>query len=188
MKNLALFVICFMILSGCKNKTTKATTESNTTKIETKKKLAKIEDFECDTFFKKGDYSSMCFTDSKLPEYIGRGCIFDFITNGNKQEQSIKVQLTSKSSAMLAEMAFNLSKSNYKKGKTTHVSNLGDDAFFDVHGTDLKSLSRSHKDLHVRYKNIVFVIMAEYMSNKGTPCFYSNKDLTVFAKTIILNL
>ena len=133
-------------------------------------------------------FSSMCFTDDKLPEYIGRGCIFDFVTKGDKQEEKLLLQFTNKNSAMLAEMHLNLNKSSSKKGKTTAVSNLGDDAFFHIHGTDLKSLSRSNKDLYVRYNNIVFVVMAEYLSKKGEPCFYTDKELIAFAETIISNL
>jgi hypothetical protein len=188
MKNLALALICLTFLFSCKDEASKATSESNTTKTETKKKSAKTENFECGTFFKKGDYSSLCFTDSKLPEYNGKGCVFDFVVKGDKHEQDLQIQFVDKNSTMLAEMHLNLIKSNYKKGKTTEVSNLGDDAFFDVHGTDLKSLSRSNKDLYVRHNNITFSIMTEYMSSKGEPCFYSDKEMVAFAETIIENL
>jgi hypothetical protein len=188
MKNLAFILICLTFLLSCKDEKTNVTSESNTNKTETKKSSVKIEDFDCATFFKKGDYSSMCFTDAKLPENINRGCIFDFVTKGNKQEEKLLLQFTNKNSAMLAEMHLNLNKSSSKKGKITAVSNLGDDAFFVIHGTDLKSLSRSNKDLYVRHSNIVFVIMTEYLSNKGEPCFYDDKDLITFAQLIIQNL
>lgn len=188
MKKLALSLIFLMSMFSCKGNTAKASSQNNTTKTEVKEASAKISDFECDAFFKKGDYSSVCFTDAKLPEYNGRGCIFAFVTKGDKQEQSIKVQFDPKGSSSLAEMSLNLYKNNYKKGEVTEVANIGDAAFFDVHRTDLKSLSRSNKDLHVRYKNITFKILAEYQSNKEVPCFYDDKHLIIFAKTIIKNL
>ncbi len=188
MNNLTPILICLALICGCKEKVPTADSNPGTTQIKTKESSGKIENFECATFFKKGDYSSLSFTDSKLPEYINRGCIFDFVTEGDKQEQSITIQIASKSSASLAEMSFNLTKTNYKKGKVKDISNLGDSAFFDVHGTDLKSLSRSNKDLHVLHKNITFVLMAEYLTSTGTPCFYEDKEMIAFAETIISNM
>lgn len=188
MNNLAITFICLTFLLACKDEKSKTRSQSTTNKTEAKKSTTKIEGFDCANFFKKGDYSSMCFTDAKLPENISRGCIFDFGTKGNKQEQSIKIQFAGKGSALLAEMSFDLNKTNYKKGKITAISNVGDAAFFDVYGVDLKSLSRSNKDLHVRYKNITFVLMAKYMTSTGEPCFYSNKELISFAQKIIENL
>ncbi|XMO85106.1 hypothetical protein AAFN75_09935 [Algibacter sp. AS12] len=189
MKNLIFTLICFTLLSNCKKDTSKSTTEKNGVITETNKKsYDKVIDFNCDTFFKKGDYSSLCFTDSKLPEYNSRGCIYSFVTKGDKHKQDIKIQFTNKKSAMLAEMHYNLKKNNYKKGVISDVSNLGDAAFFDVHRTELKSLSTSNKDLHIRYNNITFVIMVTYQSNTKMPCFYNDKDLIAFAKAIIKNL
>ena len=189
MKNLTtMIIICLAIIYGCKEKITTADSNLSTTLTKTKKSSGKIENFECAAFFEKGEYSSMCFTDSKLPEYINRGCIFDFVTKGNKQEQSIKIQFARKGSASLAEMSFNLTKSNYKKGKLKDISNIGDAAFFDIHGTDLKSLSRSNKDLHVLHENITFVLMAEYLTSKEAPCFYDDKEMIAFAENIISNM
>lgn len=188
MKNLTLTLICITFLFSCKKETSQTIAKGNTTKTEIKNSSSIIEDFDCATFFKKGNYSSMCFSDTKLPKYMSRGCIFDFVTKGDKQEQSIQIQFVDKKKSSLAEMHFSLNKNNYKKGKTTDVANLGDDAFFDVHSTDLKSLSRSNKDLYVRFKNITFTIMAEYKSNTVMPCFYDDKNLIAFAKTIIENL
>lgn len=184
MKNLILILTCFALFFSCKEETS----QSKTVKTESKNSSSKIEKFDCDYFFKKGDYSSLCFTDSKLPENISRGCIFGFVLKGDKHEQSLEIQFINKNSAMLAEMHFNLDKNNYKKGKTTNISNVGDAAFFDVHGTDLKSLSRSNKDLYVLYKNVVFVITAEYKTVLTEPCFYNNKEMIAFAKKIISNL
>lgn len=188
MKKISLALICLTYMFGCKDNISKETSQSNTTKTDIKKASAKIENFNCSTFLEKGDYSSICFIDSKTPNYIGGGCVFDFEIKGNKHNQSIKVQFTEKGSASLAEMSYNLFKNNYKKGTVTDVSNTGDAAFFDVHGTDLKSTSSSNKDLHVQYKNITFIIMAEYKSNTEMPCFYTNKDLALFAEEIIKNL
>jgi len=134
MKNLALILLFVTLLFNCKEEASK----NETTKTEAKTSSAKILDLECATFFKQGDYSSLCLTDSKLPEYNVRGCIFNFKTKGDKQEQSIKVQIIRKGSDMLAKMHYDLNKSNYKKGKVSDVPNLGNVAFFDVHGTDLK--------------------------------------------------
>jgi hypothetical protein len=177
-----------MLVLGCKDETTNTTSERKTNSIKSKKTSLIIEDFDCDTLFKKGDYKSLCFIDSKLPKTISRGCIFDFEVKGDKQEQSIKIQFTNKNSTMLAEMHHNLNKNNYKKGSIIDVTKLGDAAYFDVHGTDLKSLSRSHKDLHVRYKNITFILFAEYMSTTEKPCFFNDDELIAFAKAIIDNL
>lgn len=185
MKKTASILICFILFSSCK----KEASQSNTVKIDAKKSIAKIEKFDCNTFFKEGDYSNLCFTDSKLPEHGGDGkCIFSFKTKGNKQEENLELQLVHRGSVQLAEMHYNFKKNKYKKGKTTEVSNVGDAAFFDVHGTDLKSLSRSNKDLHVLYKNVAFVIMAEYKTALAEPCFYSNTEMIAFAKTIVSNL
>lgn len=188
MKNLVITVVTLMLFCACKDETSKKTTPNDSSETKTEKSSAKILNLECATFFKKGDYSSLCFTDSKSPEYISRGCIFDFVTKGDKQEQSIQVQFDSKGSSALAEMSFNLYKNNYKKGKVTEVGSVGDAAFFDVHGTDLKSMSRSNKDLYVQYNNITFILMAEYKSNTEMPCFYTDKDLVLFAEKIIKNL
>lgn len=99
-----------------------------------------------------------------------------------------KFNFFDKKTSMLAEMHYNLYLNNFKKGEVTPVSNLGDAAFFDVHGTDLKSLSRNNKHLHVRYSNITFTIMADYQSNTDVPCFYSDVEMIAFAKVIISNL
>lgn len=188
MKNQLLTLIYLIFIFGCKDNTTNASTQSAPNQTEAQKASAKVENFECEIFFKKGDYSSLCFTNKQLPEYIASGCIFDFIVKGDKHEQDLKIQFVGENSAMLAEMQFNLNKSNYKKGEITDVSDLGDAAFFDVHSTDLKSLSRSNKDLSVRYNNITFTIMAGYQSTTEMPCFYNDKDLIAFAETIINNL
>ena len=183
------FILCwFLIFSSCNNEKSNATNKSKTDKTVTEHSSSKIEDFDCASFFKKGNYSSLCFIDSTLPKYIGSGCIFDFETKGDKQEEKLLLQFVPKGSAMLAQMHFNLKKDNYKKGTITAVSNLGDAAFFDVHGTDLKSMSRSNKDLHVCYKNIAFTIKSEYKSNTEMPCFFNDKELIAFAKKIIGNL
>ncbi len=189
MKNRLLILVCIALLTNCKEQTSKVeTTITNVSKTETKKPEGKVEDFDCESFFEKGDYAALCFTDSKLPESINGPCIFDFVTKGNKQVESLKVQFAGKSSSMLAENSFRLKKGRYSKGKTSDIPNLGNEAFFDVYSTDLKSLSRSHKDLHVRFKNITFVIMAEYMTNKKTSCFFSNEEMIAFAQTIIKNM
>ncbi len=57
--------------------------------------------------------------------------------------------------------------------------------FLDTHETDLKSLSRSNKDLHVQYKNIAFVIYAAYLSSTEVPCFFGEEELIAFAEKII---
>ncbi|MDB4293529.1 hypothetical protein N9954_09000 [Maribacter sp.] len=189
MKSIYLFLVFLVILCfGCKTETPKTNSQGENSTPEAQNASTKIEDFNCVTFFKKGDFSSICFSDAKLPAYNGMGCIFDFVTQGNKQEQRIKVQLDPKGSVSLAQMSFNLYRTNYKKGKVTEVAEIGDAAFFDVHGTDLKSLSRSNKDLYVRYKNITFIIMAEYLSNTEIPCYYKDENLIAFAKVIIQNL
>ena len=94
MKKLAFAVLLVSFLFGCKDEKAKSTTANTSTKTETKKSHSASIDFECKTFFKKGDYANLCFTDIALPEHImGSGCIFDFKTKGDKQEQSIKVQI-----------------------------------------------------------------------------------------------
>ena len=184
MKQITFILFSFALLLSC-NEGAKTGSKDKADKKEKKIAVAKIEDFDCATFFKKGDYSGLCFTDSALLSYHGSGCIFAFQTKGDKQEQDLKIQFTPKTSTSLAQMHFNLNKSNYKKGTITDLSNLGDAAFFDVHGTDLKSLSRSNKDLHVQYKNIAFVIYAEYQSNTKRPCFFEHEELIAFAEKII---
>lgn len=182
MKNLLLALIFFTLIFSCKDES------SNSKKTNTKNSSSKIENFVCATFFETGDYSSICFIDSELPQYNNRGCIYGFVTKGDKHYEDIKIQFTDKNSSSLAEMHLNLNKNNYKKGAIKDVSDLGDAAFFYIHTTDLKSLSRSNKDLYVRYKNITFCIMVTYQSNTETPCFYRDKELIAFAKIIIKNL
>ncbi len=129
MKRITFILFSFALLLSCKE-VANTGTKAKTDKKESKAAVAKIENFDCATFFKKGDYSGLCFTDSALPSYNGSGCIFAFQTKGDKQEQDLKIQFTLKGSAALAEMHFNLNKSNYKKGTITSLSNLGDAAFF----------------------------------------------------------
>jgi hypothetical protein len=165
MKKNLLALICFTLIFACKGES------SNPMITATKNSTSKIENFYCATFFETGDYSSICFIDGKSPLYNKRNCIYGFVTKGDKHYEDIKIQFTDKNSTSLAEMHLNLNKNNYKKGDIKEVSNLGDAAFFDTHSTDLKSLSRSNKDLHVRHKNITFSIMATYQSNTKTPFF-----------------
>ncbi len=181
MKKLALTLLLLTTLNSCKDETSKKSTDS-------KKSSSLIENFNCSTFFKKGDYSSLCFTDLKQPKYINRGCIFEFSVKGDKHIQDLKVQFVRKKSLYLAEMHYNLNRNNSKKGSIKEISSVGDAAFFNVHSTDLKSLSRSNKDLYVRYNNITFVIFASYQSNTDTPCFYDDKALVNLAEKIIENL
>lgn len=185
------FVISFFSC-GTENKKVepnKATDKNKITKdIKTSVKETTIENFDCSSLFKSGDYSSMCFTDLKLPKYINRGCIFDFETKGDKHYQSIKVQFTGKKSSSLAQMHLSMNKDNYKEGTIKHVSDLGNEAFFDLYSKGEKSATANHKDLHVRYKNITFVLMAEYTKVEETPCFYSNEELIQFANLVIKNL
>lgn len=171
-----------MVCSCTNEKTIKS---DKSVRKETANKIVKV---DCNSFFKKGDYSDLCFSDSKILRHDAVACIANFITKGDKQEQGLKIQFQETGSAPLAKMHFNLNKVNYKKGKITDVSNLGDAAFFDVHETDLQSLSRSHKDLHVQYMNIFFVIMSDYTSSKEKPCFFNDKELILFANKIIENL
>jgi len=188
MKKTLILILLLSTLFGCNTESSTKIQSNEKVEFNTKKNNDVIEQFDCMQFFSKGDYSSLCFTNSKSPEYIGAGCIFDFKVLGNKHEQSLKSQFTFKRNESLAKMHFNLNKSNYKKGTTTDIADLGDEAFFDIHTTDLKSLSRSNKDLHVRYKNLCFTLFSEYQSDSTTPCFYNDKDLVAFAKEIIENL
>ena len=183
-----LILLCFVLFFNCANEAVDSESKSEVGEKEAKISSSKIENFDCEMFFEKGNYSSICFVDSKLPKHNGGGCIFNFQTNGDKQEEDLKIQFVPKGSELLAQMHFDLNKNNYKKGSIKVLSNLGDAAFFDVHTTDLKSLSRSNKDLHVRYKNITFVLFASYQSNRKAPCFYDDKELIAFAERIIENL
>ena len=86
-----IYILFFLLISACKDEKAKPASENTTTKTETKKvTYAKNIDFDCYDFFSKGDYSSVCFIDTKLPEHINRGCIFDFVTKGDKHKQRIQ--------------------------------------------------------------------------------------------------
>ena len=187
MKNKLFFILCFFALIACKSDGTKIKSKTNKLSSVTQKSSL-IEDFDCSVFFNQGNYASVCFSDSKNLKFQKAGCIFSFETLGDTQLEALKAQFTLKGSSSLAEMHFNLAKHNYKKGRISKVSNLGHDAFFDEHKDDLKSLSRSHKDLYVRYEHLVFVLFAEYMSNSTKPCFYNDQDLIDFAQKIIDHL
>lgn len=177
-----------MLLFNCEETNLKQMTKASFNAINAKKNNTIIYDFNCATFFKSGDYSSICIVNSKLPTFNGTGCIYDFKIKGNQKEESLKLQFVDKKTISLAKKHHHLNKSTYKKGSVTEIDNVGDEAYFDLHTTDLKSISVNNKDLNVRYKNITFKLMAEYSTNHSTPCFYTNEELIICAKTIIKNL
>lgn len=193
MKVIISSLVCVISFFSCgaENKTAelnKVTDENMITKeSKTSEKEKAIENFDCSSLFKSGNYSHTCFIDSKLPKFINRGCIFDFKTKGDKHYESLKVQFEGKKSTILAEMHLNLNK-NKPKGTITKVLDLGSEAFFDVYTKGMKSATTNNKDLHVRYKNITFILFAEHTKTEETPCFYSDEELIEFANLIIQNL
>ncbi len=188
MKYIVIKLFCLAVVLGCENEKIHKQTVNNDYQLNLKNHSWRIENFDCQSIFKKGDFSSICFIDSKLPTFTISDCNYSLKLKENKHQQEIKIKFIEKKSGLLAEVHLALFKQNNSKGSITNNSKVGDEAFFDVYKTGVNTFSKNNKNLHVKHKNIFFSIMTNYQSNSKEPCFYDDKELNNLAKKIIDNL
>jgi len=192
MKNVILILIVLLV-TNCKSDSKSENTDSAIETLEKKKQKMidkaskKNELLDCKDYFKKADYSSVCFTNDKTPTYTivsstDLGCVFRFAKSENFDEY-FDVNLTTYKNQKDADGMYNIVLMEMSDDLET-ITNLGDSSSLEK--TDKVDSNRS---LYIKYNNSFIQIKASrVVGTRPTPCFYSKEEMIKFAKLLLSEL
>ncbi|WP_298474794.1 hypothetical protein [uncultured Maribacter sp.] len=201
-KLLILTILFSTFFIGCKeakkeNVTTNS--EKSTLHIEQDKPDIYFEkNASCSSFINAIDFSSLCFSTNKTPDYDLKSpetaniCKYNISTSENSKNISITLTFFDYNSGgfngrqkpqqvrELIENSFDKRKKNTQLFASYKDASLGDKAFFTFNE------AKTNKALHFRIGNVQAFI--EILNNNENPCYSSDAELLKLGKLILNNL
>ncbi|APG64006.1 hypothetical protein LPB136_00865 [Tenacibaculum todarodis] len=193
MKKLTLILICISAFYCCKSDPKAKSTGSLIEELENKKqkmidKASKnIELLDCKDYFKKADYSTICFIESENPNYTvvssnNMGCTFRFAKVDNFDEY-LDISITTYKNKKDADAMYNIFLLEMSD-TIDSIKNLG-----DLAGLEKTDKVSSNRSLYIKHNNSFIQIQANrVVGTRATPCFFSKDEIIKFAKLFISEL
>jgi hypothetical protein len=187
-----LIILLPLFIFGCSGSSTEKDEDSSEVGVE------ESEEFNCDNFFEKGDYSNLCLTSKKLPNDIvpessvGKiHCDYLLFEDGENEKttkKAIKVSFMTFGDADGAMQIYEANKERVIEGNPGAVTE------FEISGTEayLTDVTRgdnvSKNITFLKGKIMVSVIVVYYIPwTLEIPCFYENEELKKLAVEIHSN-
>ncbi|WP_147677177.1 hypothetical protein [Algibacter pacificus] len=186
MKNITLALICLTLLFSCKKAPNKT--------IKQNKSATRITNYNCANFFTKGDYSTLCISDGKLPYTTTKDnraneihCTYLLTKDSVPSLNAVKVSFSSYATAKDASRTFKAIREKTKENKTEFKIRDAEAYLVSASSNNKKN---NVKYLRFYYKNVMINIGITYYKPwiKKTPCFYDDKELKKLAELVYDNI